>query len=105
MRRTLTATAAVLAALILPGCSTHTSTPPKATPHTTPSASAKTSTADAIAACTDAIADGKDQGDGAPECADLSPDDYLKALQAANQKGRSKLQQEIDGASASAAGR
>ncbi|WP_210594820.1 hypothetical protein [Streptomyces scabiei] len=38
----------------------------------------------------------------APECADLSPDDYLDALQDANQQGRDDLQDLLDEASASA---
>lgn len=87
---------AVLAAatLALTGCSNSDDgkpTKPTPTVTVTPSAPAKLSLADQMAACTDAIAAGKDKGDGAPECADLSPDDYLKALQAANRRARASF--------------
>lgn len=100
MRRTA---AAILlaAALGLAGCSSSGSSsnkPAKPTPSASPSASAGTSAADQIAACTDAIAAGKDSS--APECAGLSPDDYFKALQAANKRGRDALQSAIASASA-----
>lgn len=102
MRRTALALLAACT-LALTGCSTSSDDgkPTKPSPSATSSAPAK-SHADELAACTDAIAAGKDKGDGAPECADLSPDDYLKALQDANKRGRGALESAI--ASASAAG-
>jgi starvation-inducible outer membrane lipoprotein len=92
MRRTITALLAA-ACIALAGCSSPSPDSDKSakpTTTTTPSA-ATTPTADKIAACTDAIAAGKDEGDGAPECTGLSVDDYMKALQAANQRGRDAL--------------
>jgi starvation-inducible outer membrane lipoprotein len=92
MRRTITALLAA-ACIALAGCSSpspDSDEPAKPTATATPSA-ATTSVADQIAACTDAIAAGKDEGDGAPECTGLSVDDYMKALQAANQRGRDAL--------------
>ncbi len=97
MRRTVTAllTAACIA---LAGCSSpDDDKPTRPTPAVTPSA-ATTPTADLIAACTDAIAAGKDEGDGAPECTSLSADDYMEALQAANQRGRDALSSALDDA-------
>ncbi|WP_055490785.1 hypothetical protein [Streptomyces sp. TP-A0356] len=104
-----TATATLSATLLaLTGCSASTSgnsKPTKPTPAATSSASAKASHTDQVAACTDAMVARKDKGPGAPECTELSPDDYLKALQAANQRGQDAIQQQIDGASASAVAR
>lgn len=99
MRRTVTAllTAACIA---LAGCSSPSpddDESAKPTTAVTPSA-ATSSVADQIAACTDAIAAGKDEGDGAPECTSLSADDYMKALQAANQRGRDALSSALDDA-------
>jgi hypothetical protein len=98
MRRT---TAAILlaAGLALAGCSTSSSEgPAKPTPAATSSAPAKQSKTEHLAACTDAIVAGEDSS--APECADLSSDDYLKALQAANEQGRDALESAIASASA-----
>lgn len=92
MRRTITALLAA-ACIALAGCSSpspDSDKPAKPTATATPS-EVRTSTADRIAACTDAIAAGRDEGDGAPECTGLSVDDYMKALQAANQRGRDAL--------------
>jgi starvation-inducible outer membrane lipoprotein len=90
MRRTITALLAA-ACIALAGCSSPSPDSDKpAKPTTTPSA-ATTPTADQIAACTDAIAAGRDEGDGATECTGLSVDDYMKALQASNQRGRDAL--------------
>jgi hypothetical protein len=92
MRRTITALLAA-ACIALAGCSSpspDSNKPAKPATTATPS-TATTSTADQITACTDAIAAGKDEGDGAPECTDLSVDDYMKALQASNQRGRDAL--------------
>lgn len=91
MRRTITALAA--ACIALAGCSNpspDSDKPAKPITAVTPSA-ATTSAADQIAACTDAIAAGRDEGDGAPECTGLSVDDYMKALRASNQRGRDAL--------------
>lgn len=94
-----TAACLLAASLALAGCSSSNehSTHPKATPSATPTAATSKPTADAISACTDAIVAGKDSS--APECASLSPDDYLKALQAANKRGRDALQSALNGAS------
>ncbi|MFE6939546.1 hypothetical protein [Streptomyces chartreusis] len=103
MRRRATATLLTAACLALVGCSSSDSDKPepaKSTPAATSSAPAELSAADQIKACTDAIAAGAD--DSAPECADLSADDYMKALQDANQQGRDALQDLIDAASESA---
>jgi starvation-inducible outer membrane lipoprotein len=92
MRRTITALLAA-ACIALTGCSSpspDSGKPAKPATTATPS-TVTTSTADQIAECTDAIAAGKDEGDGAPECTGLSVDDYMKALQAANQRGRDAL--------------
>ncbi|MGW1799733.1 hypothetical protein ACWCQN_28105 [Streptomyces sp. NPDC001984] len=64
---------------------------------------AQPSLAEQIKACTDAIAAGKDEGDGAPECTDLSPDDYFKALQAANKQVQDAFQKQTDEAASKAA--
>ncbi|BCM70879.1 hypothetical protein EASAB2608_06213 [Streptomyces sp. EAS-AB2608] len=102
MRRRTTATILLAAALALAGCSNSSSgdSKPFRAPSVTPSAPASKSVADQIAACTDAIVAGKDEGDGAPECVDLSPDDYMDALQAANKKGRDALGKQLGDASA-----
>ena len=94
-----TTTAALLAAtLTLAGCSTSSNDgPAKSTPAATSSTPATQSHADQLAACTDAIVAGEDSG--ASECADLSSDDYLKALQAANEQGRDALESAIASAS------
>ncbi|MEE1838085.1 hypothetical protein [Streptomyces sp. SP17KL33] len=101
-RRTTAALLAAAACLALAGCSSSddddTSTKP--TPAATSSAPEQLSAEEQIKACTDAIADGADSN--APECADLSPDDYLDAMQDANQQGRDELQDLIDEASADA---
>jgi len=107
MRHITTAAVTVTAAavLALTGCSSSDSSlPAKPTPAAASSAPAETTSpiADQIKACTDAIAAGQDEGDGAPECTDLSPDDYMKALNDANQQGQGALQKLIDEASASA---
>ncbi|MFC4506667.1 MULTISPECIES: hypothetical protein [Streptomyces] len=104
MRR-ISAALLLAACLTLAGCSGSSSDDkPAPTPTTsaTPAASTEKPLADQIAACTDAIAAGSDEGEGAPECADLSSDDYFKALQDANQRGRDALQSAIDSASAAA---
>jgi hypothetical protein len=92
MRRTITALLAA-ACIALTGCSSPSPDSDKpAKPATTATTSEVTPpTADQIAACTDAIAAGRDEGDGAPECTGLSADDYMKALQASNQRGRDAL--------------
>lgn len=93
MRHAITALLAA-ACLALAGCSSPKSDndePAKPTAAVTPTAANTTSTVDQIAACTDAIAAGEDEGDGAPECTSLSADDYMKALQDANQRGRDAL--------------
>jgi hypothetical protein len=104
MRRS--AAAVLLAAtLALTGCSSSDSgsdKPAKPTATATSSAPAKVSAADPIAACTDAIVAGKDKSGGAPECASLSPEDYFKALRAANKRGRDALQSALVSASAAA---
>jgi hypothetical protein len=103
MRHITTAAVTVTAAavLALTGCSsTDSGKPAKPTPAAT--SKPKLSAADQIKACTDAIAAGQDEGDGAPECTSLSPDDYMKALNDANRQGQDKLQKRIDEASASA---
>ncbi|MER5913631.1 hypothetical protein ABT124_24860 [Streptomyces sp. NPDC001982] len=74
-----------------------------ATPSAKSSAPAQPSLAEQIKACTDAIAAGKDEGDGAPECTDLSPDDYFKALQAANKQVQDAFQKQTDEAASKAA--
>lgn len=92
MRRTITALLAT-ACLALAGCSSpspDSDKPAKPTTAVTPSA-ATTPVADQIAACTDAIAAGRDEGDGAPECTGLSVDDYMEALRDSNQRGRDAL--------------
>ena len=99
MNHRLTAGAlAAVAVLALAGCasSNNTSDKPTGTPAATSAAPTTTPLADQIAACTDAIAGGSDSS--APECADLSADDYMKALQAANQQGRDALQSQLDAA-------
>jgi len=98
MRRT---TVAVLSAAVfaLAGCSSSGSSDkptPTPTPPATSSAPTETPVADLIAACTDAIAAGKGQ-DG-PECAGLSPDDLLAAVQGANQRGRDALESALESA-------
>jgi uncharacterized lipoprotein YajG len=99
MRRIIATPICLTAAAILAlaGCSSSDSTKPeKSSPTAVPSsAPAKLSAAEQLKACTDAIAGGQDSS--APECADLSSDDYLKALQDANQQGRDAL---LDGATA-----
>lgn len=97
MRRTVTALLTAVC-IALAGCSSPDSDEPaKPTPAVTPSA-ATTPVADQIAACTDAIAAGRDVGDGAPECTGLSMDDYMKALRASNQRGRDALSSALDDA-------
>jgi hypothetical protein len=91
--------AALLAALILPltACSgSEKADPPAASTPAPATSSAAPSRADLIALCADAIAAGKDEGDGAPECTDLSLDDYNDALHQANQAGRDALQKQLD---------
>lgn len=98
MRRTVTALAA--ACLALAGCSSpspDSDEPVKPTGVVTPNAAA-TPTMDQIAACTDAIAAGRDEGDGAPECAGLSVDDYMEALRSSNQRGQDVLSSALDDA-------
>lgn len=98
------ATVVLLAAcLALAGCSSSDSDQsdqPTDTPAAATSAPAAAPAADPVAACADAITAGGDST--APECADLSPDDYMKAIQGANQDGRDALQDLLDEASASA---
>ncbi|WP_055493819.1 hypothetical protein [Streptomyces sp. TP-A0356] len=99
-RISITVTAA--AVLALSGCSLSSSSSGKpTTPHPAASSSAST---DRIAACTNAIVARQDStsDNGAPECAKLSPDDYLKALQEAKRRGREGLQKQTGQASASA---
>jgi hypothetical protein len=89
MRTTTVLAAVLLLAGAAVGCTSSKPAPgPTATVTKTASAAP---TVDAIAACTDAIAAGKDKGDGAAECADLSPDDYLEALQTANRRARASF--------------
>ena len=95
-----TVTVLIAANLALAGCSSSGSSDDKPAPTPT---SAVTSSApvappsvDQITACADAIAAGKSQ-DG-PECAGLSPDDLLAAVQAANRRGRDALQSALDNA-------
>ena len=93
MRRTITALLAA-ACIALAGCSSPNPSPDgdkPAKPTTATPSAVTTPTADQIAECTDAIAAGRDEGDGAPECTGLSVDDYMKALQASNQRGRDAL--------------
>lgn len=99
MRRTTTALLAVTA-LALAGCSSSGSGEDKPTPTAAATSSAPTTPllADQIAACTDAIAAGRGQ-DG-PECAGLSPDDLLTAVQDSNQRGRDALESAIASAGA-----
>ncbi|MDX3314663.1 hypothetical protein P1S61_37550 [Streptomyces sp. ME08-AFT2] len=102
MRRT-TAIACLLLAATVAGCSSGTDKPtptPTPTAAATSSAPVETPAADLIAACTDAIAAGKDTGDGAPECTGLPVDDYMKALEAANKRGRDALESAIASAGA-----
>lgn len=101
MRRTVAV--CLLAALLgLAGCSSSDGGKPAVpTPSATTSAPAASPTVDDLAACTDAIVAGGDSD--SPECASLSADAYLKALRAANQRGRDALESAI--ASASAADR
>lgn len=98
MRRT--AAVLLLACLTLAGCSDAGGGEDKPTPaaSATMSAPATPPVADQIAACTDAIAAGKSQ-DG-PECASLSPDDLLTAVQDSNQRGRDALESAIASAGA-----
>lgn len=99
MRRAITALLATVG-IALAGCSSPASDsdePAKPTAVATPSA-ATTSLADQIAACTDAIAAGRDVGDGAPECTSLTVDDYMEALRASNQRGRDALSSALDDA-------
>jgi uncharacterized lipoprotein YajG len=99
MRRTTT-TLLTAACLALAGCSSPASDsdePVKPTTAVTPSA-ATTSVAVQIATCTDAIAAGRDVGDGAPECTSLTVDDYMEALRASNQRGRDALSSALDDA-------
>jgi hypothetical protein len=99
MRRTTIAAVALTAGLVLAGCSTSSSEGPAKSPSAaTSSAPVKQSRTEQLAACTDAIVAGEDSS--APECADLSSDDYLKALQAANKQGRDALESAIASASA-----
>ncbi|MDF3146441.1 MULTISPECIES: hypothetical protein [unclassified Streptomyces] len=103
MRRRTTAILFTAACPALAGCSISDSDKPepaKSTLAATSGAPVELSAADRIKACTDAIAAGSDSS--APECADLSADDYMKALQDANQQGRDALQDLIDEAPASA---
>lgn len=100
MRRTIPALAAA-ACIALAGCSNPSpdgNEPAKPTTAVTPTATAA-SVADQIAACTDAIAAGRDEGDGAPECTSLSVDDYMEALRASNQRGRDALSSAVAEAS------
>jgi hypothetical protein len=92
--------AALLAALILPltACASSEKVAPPAASSSAPATSSAPSQADLIALCADAIAAGKDEGDGAPECTDLSLDDYNDALHQANQAGQDALQKLLDGA-------
>lgn len=100
--RTLAALATLLTAGALASCSsTTTHTPTPATP--TASATAAAASVNPIEACTRAIQDNKDKGDGAAECTSLPVDDYMEALHRANQRGIDDLQRQIDEASASAA--
>jgi len=91
---------ALLAAVTfaLAGCSSSSGDKPASTPtpSVTPAAPTEVPVADQIAACTDAIAAGKGQ-DG-PECAGLSPDDLLTAVQDSNQRGRDALESALDAA-------
>ena len=93
MRRTAVL---LLACLTLAGCSDAGGgeDKPALTPSATSSAPTTPPLADQIAACTDALAAGKSQ-DG-PECARLSPDDLLTAVQDSNQRGRDALQSALD---------
>lgn len=101
MRRTAVLLAACLLAATMAGCSSGDDKPtPTPTAAATSSAPVETPAADLIAACTDAIAAGKDTGDGAPECTGLPVDDYMKALEAANKRGRDALESAIASAGA-----
>jgi hypothetical protein len=96
-------TAALLAALCAAGLTACSSAKPASPAASSPAAaksSAAPSQAQLIAACADAIAAGKDEGDGAAECTSLPLKDYYTALAQANQAGRDKLQKLIASASA-----
>ncbi|MGW2548895.1 hypothetical protein [Streptomyces sp. NPDC001635] len=83
-----TAAALAVAALVLTGCSQASSgSDGSADPSSTADRAAS---AEQIAACTNAlVAKKNDTADsGTPECKALSPEDYLKALQAAKDKAQ-----------------
>ncbi|MET8782092.1 MULTISPECIES: hypothetical protein [unclassified Streptomyces] len=83
-----TAAALAVAALVLTGCSqTSSGSDGSADPSSTADRAAS---AQQIAACTNAlVAKKNDTADsGSPECKTLSPEDYLKALQAAKDKAQ-----------------
>lgn len=97
----LTTTAAL--ALTLSACSASSPTHhAPATTTTPPAASTTLSRAELIEQCVQAMLDGRDEGDGAPECTNLSLDDYYDALHEANQRGREELGREIEKAEESA---
>jgi hypothetical protein len=82
-----TAAVFVVAVLALTGCSALDSGSDGSAKPT--STAAETASAEQIAACTDALVARKNDtaDDGTPECKALSPEDYLKALQAAKEQG------------------
>lgn len=88
--------------LALAGCaaSDDGTEPAESSPAATSSVDAGLSAAEQVEACAAAITDGGDSS--SPECADLSSDDYLDALQAANEAGGDALQDLLDEASESA---
>ncbi|MED7821854.1 hypothetical protein [Streptomyces chiangmaiensis] len=99
-----TAAALAVAAFVLTGCSNASSgSDGSVKPATTADHAAS---AEQIAACTDALVARKDDtaDDGTPECKALSPEDYLKALQAAKQKAQDASKEGGDAASASPQG-
>ncbi|MEU8589198.1 hypothetical protein AB0C59_19655 [Streptomyces sp. NPDC048664] len=93
MRHTATACLFTAAVLTLTGCSLAGSGGDgPAKPGS--GASAAAAGAEQIAACRDAIVAQKDNSadNGLPQCAQLSPDDYLKALKEADQQGKGTVQ-------------
>lgn len=90
MRHTTTACLFTAALLTLSGCSLVGGSDGSTKPSTGTNASAAAADTQQIAACRDAIvAQKNDSADnGLPQCTKLSPDEYLKALKEADQKGK-----------------
>lgn len=93
MRRTIPL---ILLAAALTACTSSAPTPAATVTATASSSPTKPTKAQAIQECADAIEAGRDKGNGAPECTDLSLDDYYAALRKANKAARDKFDEETD---------